>query len=88
VVTRRLGRAQREVRWVARYEDLRAAALRGVFDDSEDARRVARSGLWGLASGRPPWRVVVSEAPEPRWSGRDPRLAALGAAYGLVCDTK
>ena len=73
---------------MGRYEDLRTTALRGDCDDSEDARRVARCGLWGLASGRPPWRVVVSEAPEPRWSGRDPRLAALGAAYGLVCDTK
>ena len=75
------------MQWVARYEDLRAKALRGVFDDSEDARRVARYGLWGLASGRPAWRVVVFEAPEPRWTGRDPRLAALAAAYDLLSET-
>lgn len=72
--------------WAPRYEELRASALGGTPADSEDARRLARYGLFGLASGRPAWRVAVSEAPEPRWTGDDPRLAALTAAYQLLSE--
>jgi hypothetical protein len=45
---------------------------------------MARFGLGGLASARPTWEVAVSVAPEPRWSGGDPRMASLVSAYGLI----
>ena len=48
---------------------------------------MARFGLPGLASARPAWQVVARQAPEPRWTGGDPRLAALDAAYALVRET-
>lgn len=48
------------------------------------ARRLERSGLAGLSAGRPAWEVVVSQAPEPRWTGDDPRLVSLRSAYQIV----
>ena len=80
-------RGPREASWRAIYEELRASALRGALPDDENARRMARFGIAGLASARPAWRVVARPAPEPRWTGGDPRLAALDAAYALVRQT-
>jgi hypothetical protein len=79
--------AARQAPWRAIYEELRASALHGLLPDDEHARRIARFGLPGLVSARPAWRVVAHEAPEPRWTGGDPRLAALTAAYALVRQT-
>lgn len=70
--------------WRASYEQLRAAVVAGGQPDGVDARRLARFGLAGLAAGRPAWRVAVTEAPEPRWSGGDPALDALVSAYSLM----
>ena len=80
-------RGPRAAPWRALYEELRASALRGALPDDENARRMARFGIAGLASARPAWRVVARQAPEPRWTGGDPRLAALDAAYALVTQT-
>jgi len=79
--------AARGAPWRASYEELRASALRGVLPDDEHARRIARFGLPGLVSARPARRVVAHEAPEPRWTGGNPRLAALAAAYALARQT-
>jgi len=74
--------------WRGAYERLRSDALNGALGDSQDARRLARFGLAGLATCRPAWRVVVHQAPEPRWSGGDARLVALVSAYRqLMKDT-
>jgi len=87
-VTGERGRpAARAAPWRAYYEELRASALRGALPDDEHARRIARFGLPGLVSARPAWRVVAREAPEPRWTGGDPHLAALAAAYALARET-
>jgi len=59
-------------------------ALTGEMPQGEDARRLARFGLAGIASARPAWAVAVSEAPEPRWTGGDPRGRALALAYELI----
>jgi hypothetical protein len=58
--------------------------LAGASPDGEAARRLERFGLGGLATGRPAWEVVVSQAPEPRWTGNDARLASLKSAYRFV----
>ena len=79
--------AARDAPWRASYEKLRASALHGALPDDEPARRIARFGLPGLVSARPAWRVVARQAPEPRWTGGDPRLTALTAAYALVRET-
>ena len=79
--------AARPAHWRAHYEKLRASALHGELPDDEHARRIARFGLPGLVSARPAWQVVAHQAPEPRWTGGDPRLAALAAAYALVRET-
>jgi len=79
--------AARQAPWRAIYEELRASALHGLLPDDEHARRIARFGLPGLVSARPAWRVVAHEAPEPRWTGGDPRLAALAAACTLARET-
>jgi hypothetical protein len=74
--------------WRAAYEKLRSDALAGALSDGEDARRLTRFGLAGLATTRPAWRVVMREATEPRWSGGDARLATLLSVYGrVVSDT-
>lgn len=70
--------------WRAAYEQLRAVAVTGGQPDGPNARRLARYGMAGLASARPVWQVAVTEAPEPRWTGTDPRAAALAAVYSLV----
>ena len=70
--------------WRREYEDLRARALAGENPGGEAARRLERFGLAGLARRRPAWEVVVSQAPEPRWTGTDPRLSSLKSAYRLV----
>jgi hypothetical protein len=80
-------RAARTAPWRAIYEELRASALHGALPDDEHARRMARFGIAGLASARPAWQVVARQAPEPRWTGGDPRLAALDAAYALARQT-
>jgi hypothetical protein len=80
-------RAARTAPWRAICEELRASALRGALPDDEHARRMARFGIAGLASARPAWQVVARQAPEPRWTGGDPRLAALDAAYALARQT-
>jgi len=80
-------RGPRAAPWRALYEELRASALRGALPGDENARRMARFGIAGLAPARPAWRVVARQAPEPRWTGGDPRLAALDAAYALVTQT-
>jgi|GEM_PF-2988457 len=74
----------REGSWRVAYEGMRAVVLAGGAPDGEQARRLARFGLAGLASGRPAWEVVASQAPEPRWTGTDPRLAALVRAFEIV----
>lgn len=56
----------------------------GEAPEGEAARCLARFGMAGLAKHRPAWEVVVSQAPEPRWTGTDPRLASLKSAYRLV----
>jgi hypothetical protein len=81
---RQVARCGRDGGWRSAYEELRAAALAGEVPDSDDARRLARFGLAGLAARRPAWAVVVSQGPEPRWTGSDPRLASLVSAYRLV----
>lgn len=48
---------------------------------AEAARCLERLGLAGLAKRRPAWEVVVSQAPEPRWTGANPRLMSLKSAY-------
>ena len=58
--------------------------LAGGAPDGEQARRLARFGLAGLASGRPAWEVVASQAPEPRWTGTDPRMASLVSAFAII----
>ncbi len=70
--------------WRQVYEQLRAVVLAGGAPEGDNARRMARFGLAGLASGRPAWEVTVSESPEPRWSGTDPRMASLVSAYSLI----
>ena len=66
------------------YEELRAAVLAGAVPEGEAARRLGRFGLAGLVTRRPAWEVVVSQAPEPRWTGTEPRLMSLKSAYQLV----
>jgi hypothetical protein len=58
----------------------------GMAPDPEAARRLERLGLAGLAWHRLrlEWEVVVSQAAEPRWTGTDPRLAALHSAYRIA----
>jgi len=80
-------RAARTAPWRASYEELRASALRGALPGDEHARRMTRFGIAGLAAARPAWQVVARQAPEPRWTGGDPRLAALDAAYALARQT-
>jgi len=48
--------------------------------------RLARLGLAGLAWRHLPvgWEIVLSQAPEPRWSGTDARLVALQDAYRMA----
>jgi hypothetical protein len=58
--------------------------LAGARPDGEAARRLERFGLPGLATRRPAWEVVVNQAPEPRWTGSDPRLVSLKSAYRFV----
>ena len=70
--------------WRGAYEQLRAVVLAGGNPEDHNARRLARFGLAGLASARPAWAVTVSEGPEARWSGTDPRLGALVAAYSMM----
>jgi len=70
--------------WRAAYEQLRSVVLAGGRPEGDNARRLARFGLAGLASARPAWQVVTSEAPEPRWSGGDPRLGALLSTFALL----
>ncbi len=70
--------------WRAAYEQLRAVTLDGGRPEGENARRLARFGLAGLASARPAWQVVISQAPEPRWSGVDPRQVALTTTFALL----
>jgi protein tyrosine phosphatase (PTP) superfamily phosphohydrolase (DUF442 family) len=66
--------------WRGAYEQLRAVVLAGGQPEGDNARRLARFGLAGLVSARPAWQ----EAPEPRWSGTDPKLAALVSAYSMM----
>lgn len=70
--------------WRATYEELRSEVLAGVPIDGANARRLARFGLVGLQTARPAWQVVVSQAPEPRWSGGDPRAASLARAFAIL----
>lgn len=71
--------------WEESYEKLRAAALAGETPwDTEAALRMAQLGVVGLGCHRAPWQVVVSQAPEPRWTGSDPRRAALQLAYRMT----
>jgi hypothetical protein len=58
--------------------------LTGAAPEGEAARRLERFGLAGLAKRRPAWEVVVSQAPEPRWTGANPRLMSLKSAYRFV----
>jgi hypothetical protein len=58
--------------------------LAGAPPGGEPARRLERFGLAGLAKRRPAWEVVVTQAPEPRWTGTDARLLSLKSAYRLV----
>ncbi len=58
--------------------------LAGGQPEGDNARRLARFGLAGLVSARPAWQVAVKEAPEPRWSGTDAKLAALVSAYSMM----
>lgn len=81
---RRVVRGLRDGPWRRDYEELRAKVLGGASPADETTRRLERFGLAGLASRRPAWQVVVSQAPSPRWSGADPRLAQLKSAYRLV----
>ncbi len=70
--------------WRAAYERLRAVVVAGGQPEGVDARRLARLGVAGLATTRPAWEITAGEAPEPRWTGADPRLAALCAAFEIV----
>jgi len=56
--------------------------------DSEASLRLARLGLAGLVWRHLPvgWEVVVSQAPEPRWSGTDFRLVCLQDAYRIASE--
>ena len=74
----------RDSRWRDEYEQLRAQVLDGGGPEGEAARRLESSGLAGLATRRPAWQVRVSQAPEPRWTGTDPRLVSLKSAYRFV----
>jgi hypothetical protein len=73
-----------DLRWRDEYEQLRAQVLDGGAPEGEAARRLERFGLAGLATRRPAWQVSVSQAPEPRWTGTDPRLVSLKSAYRFV----
>ena len=70
--------------WRAAYEQLRVAVVAGGQPQDDNARRLARFGLAGLATARPAWQVAINEAPEPRWSGTDAKLAALVSAYSIL----
>ncbi len=48
------------------------------------AARLGRFGVGGLGGTTASWEVVVSQAPEPRWTGTDPRRTALQSAYQLA----
>jgi hypothetical protein len=84
VARRKAGRGVRDSRWRDDYEQLRAAVLAGRTPEGEAARRLERFGLLGLANRNPAWEVRVNQAPEPRWTGTDPRLVVLRSAYQLV----
>jgi hypothetical protein len=84
VALRKPARGGRDSRWRDEYERSRADVLAGVAPAGETARRLERFGLAGLASGRPAWEVSVRQAPEPRWTGTDPRLVSLQSAYRFV----
>lgn len=77
-------RGVRDGGWRSEYEQLRAQVLAGASPEGDAARRMERFGLAGLATRRPAWQVVVSQAPEPRWTGADPRMMSLKSAYRLV----
>jgi hypothetical protein len=75
----------RDPGWRPAYEQLRAVVMAGgPKPDDEIVRRLDRFGLAGLAARRPAWQVVVAQAAEARWTGRDPRQESLQSAYQLA----
>ncbi|MBJ7597338.1 hypothetical protein [Candidatus Nephthysia bennettiae] len=71
--------------WEPAYEEMRATALAGkASPDAAMAARFAQFGAAGLARQPACWEVIVSQAPEPRWTGSDPRRATLQSAYRIT----